>query len=729
MTAETGKLLADASTIKSTSGSATLAAGTDIELKNSSSVTSGDAMNLTAGQDAKLTNSGLTSGTTLGMTAGNDISLTNDTVTSSGNLSMTATKGNLSADASTVTSTSGTATLAAGTDITLTNKSSVTSGKDMSLTAGNDASLTNSGLTSGSTFGMTAGRHITLMNDTVTSSGNLSMTATEGNLTADASIIESTSGSATLAAGTDMLVTGSTVTSGLNLGMDAKAGRLLVDLSSLEAGQTMSLSGAKRMILSGTELSAGNDMLIEGQTVVLQPLGDATTRLKLGGELDITGDEVLLTSSLDVNVGGEASVYLVDKNADGQTRLTIEENVAIRKAGNIVPLNIYGSADAYDSLDISRIDADGYIEIERTAGGIYRNEADVALKLSFTGLDSLSTGVGDESLHLNYGTFKDIDLGDGYNTVDASEQAAWTLGDISLGVSSTAGSINSILNVDNLTGFGTDSLRYNGEGLGEWHVSTDFGGTLNFIEFSGVTSVIHDSRGGISFVLERGMESITVLDGPFVVTIQDGGWFKHLDYTVGVTVRDLRYKPSPSVITQEANDERSDSASESMLIAEETLLSSLLGPSNPADALNEQAPVINQNSNMGIAQTEVAVAGIGQRQEAMNESGSNGNVTPAPVDADGTAGDGEQSGDTGPNQAAPTDDDANQSAPADEQTAPADTNAGQRQGQDSEGQPANANPDGEQGNQKDAAPDGQDNAADTDGEDGGRQDAKKMARK
>ena len=286
-------------------------------------------------------------------------------------------------------------------------------------------------------------------------------------------------------------------------------------------------------------LTADHNLTLDQEVINI----GAGSTLTAGNDLTLRGDQVSLGGAV-LTAGGDVGVELTDASGDGTTRLSLADGLEVSDGVNPAPLLVTGSADpaVTDELDLSGLSGSGATEIDRADGGGYSNNGRV---VNFDNLDSLKTGSGNDSLNLAGGSFRDIDLGGGENSVSASARADWTLGDSSLGVASGSAGIAAIANADVLNGSGQDSLAYNGRGAANWLVDADNSGTVNNLRFNGISSVDHRSAGGGSFDLKARMDNIT-LAAPQTLILYDGGYFHRLVFASGVNVFDIRYRHTPT---------------------------------------------------------------------------------------------------------------------------------------------------------------------------------------
>jgi hypothetical protein len=418
--------------------------------------------------------------------------------------------------------------LTAGTDISLsatTGDVSVSDAQleaagDIDLSAARDVNLSASDLTAGSNIGVIGGENVSLEEGTGLTAdvGDISLTAANQDVSVSDSQLEAGGGIA-VTGGENVILT--------STGLTAESGNI-----GIEADQVVSISD--------TTLTADiGDISLTGENYALRD-----SRLEAAGDIGLTGDTVSLLDDLSLAAGGNASVTLTDVNGDGTTRLALADGLDVSDGVNPAPLLVTGSANpaVIDELDLSRLSGSGATEINQPDGGSYQGSS---LAVTFSALDSLTTGNGDDSLRLNGGSFNDIDLGGGENSVSASAQADWTLGDRSLGMTSGSAGIGSIRNVDILNGSGQDSLTYNGLGAANWLVDADNSGTVNSLRFNGISSVSHLSTGGGTFDLMARMDSVT-LAAPQTLIVYDGGYFHDLAFASGVNVFDIRYRHTPT---------------------------------------------------------------------------------------------------------------------------------------------------------------------------------------
>ncbi|MDU4960065.1 MAG: filamentous hemagglutinin N-terminal domain-containing protein [Sporomusaceae bacterium] len=349
--ATTGSLQANA--VTATSGGITAAAGTDL---TADTLTAGEDIHATAG--GNLMAESLNAAGDIDLTAQTgDLSVRNATVAN--NVMLEATTGSLQANS--ITSTSGSITAAAGTDLTA---DALTAGAAISATAGDN--LTAETLDAGGDIRLTAQKG-TLNANNVATGNNVILEAIGSAL--EANNVTATTGSIAAAAGTGLTAT--TLTAGEDISITAGTNLTANSLAAVNIDLT-----AQTGTLNVKNVTAANNVVLEAvanaseATNVTATTGSIVAMAGTGltaGSLT-AGTDIGLTAGSDINLTGS-----VVTDGTDNVNLTAGGAISQTAAGSITTGTLVTDSGAGQTLDsvnrIVRFDA-----VNRDSGDIvFRN--------------------------------------------------------------------------------------------------------------------------------------------------------------------------------------------------------------------------------------------------------------------------------------------------------------------------------------------------------------------
>lgn len=435
---------------------ATLTAGTDVRVNNSSSVEAGEGdLTVTAtGGDLSITSRGaLTAGNDLTGTAGQNVTLDQASAQAGANLSLEAqgadlalansqataandlvlkAKGDLTVDGSQARATDGDLSLTAGEgDLTVRQGSTLNAGADLTADAGNDLAFTSGTHARASgDLDLGAGRDLTVSDATVRAEGTLGLAATDGDLAVTRASVTA-AGVLTGSAGGAGTLTAATLTSGdamdadpANLSLTVGGDLTVTDGTRVTASDSLTLGSDDGAVLAnnGSALKADRDVTVTAGTDVDF---DNASLDAVDGNARITATDGDLT--LAHNAGLSAGADL-DASAGG--KLTMDATSAMNSGADL-------TLDAGDDVALSTLRAGGDVSVTSQEGGIQADPAIAehihgdnlflsaaksigatlsGLKTRVTHLYATITGSGDlylEDLDANGLTVKDSSLADG----------------------------------------------------------------------------------------------------------------------------------------------------------------------------------------------------------------------------------------------------------------------------------------------------------------------------
>ncbi|MBI53112.1 MAG: hypothetical protein CL551_01875 [Alcanivorax sp.] len=492
---------------------ATLTAATDVRVNNGSSVDAGDGdLTLTATDgDLSITSGAtLTAGNDLTGTAGQNVTLDQATAEAGGNLSLEAqgadlalansrataatdldlkAKGDLTVDGSQARATAGDLSLTATDgDLTARNTSTLAAGADLSAEAGGDLALTTgTDARAGGDLDLGAGADLTVDTATVRAEGALDLTAGEQGDLAVTSASVTAGGALTGKAGGGATLTAATLTSGAaadadpaDLSLTVGSGDLTVtDGSRVTASDSLTMSSDEAAVVAdnGSAMQADRDVTVTAGT---DARFDNASLDAVNGNARITASDGALT--LANNAGLTAGADL-DANAGG--KITMDATSAMNSGVDL-------TLEAGDDVALSTLRAGGDVSVTSEEGGIQADPTIAehihgdnlflsaaksigstlsGLKTRVTNLYATITGSGDlhlEDLDANGLTVKDSSLADG----DAHLRAGGDLTIDALAVNGDAvldsagrlaTSAEGTLSADDLRGSAVSGIRLNSE--------------------------------------------------------------------------------------------------------------------------------------------------------------------------------------------------------------------------------------------------------------------------
>ena len=395
-----------------------LTAGTDVSAINGSRVDAGDDMVVTAGAgDITITNSALTADGDLDLLAGGLIQLNTATLISGvaplitfapapmpriGDMTLTANSGDIVLTNGTQLQSSGETTLdAQAASIEANNGSSITAATDLTLKASNDIGL-NSGVSlqastgdlamaasegdidlrvarvsAGGELTGTAGQGITLTDSTATAGNDLALVAdgdvtlTRGSASAHGNVslsagnaVSQTDHSLTATTGTLLIdaLNGaitqsgtSTATSAGNLDLDAAHG---VTITRLASGTDLTVKGGQ----GGIDMAAGSLASANGDVTMTTDGDIDLTRVQAGGDAILTSNKggINASDAISENVTGQ-NVFLSTAKSIGSALSGLKTKVG----------NLYATITGSGSLYMDEADALTVKEVELADGDAY----------------------------------------------------------------------------------------------------------------------------------------------------------------------------------------------------------------------------------------------------------------------------------------------------------------------------------------------------------------------
>ncbi|MCH1921576.1 filamentous hemagglutinin N-terminal domain-containing protein, partial [Shewanella sp. A3A] len=278
----------------------------DITLTSSTLTANGGDITATAGDDILLTDSGATASDNVTETAANNITLTRSNTDAGKAYSATATKGAQSYTDSDINAHDGAMTLNAGTDISLAN-SGATATKDVDATAGDNISLSDSNMAAGAA---------------------LSATATNGNITLARSGMHANGGDLTATAGDNISLTDSNTTASANVSETA-ANNITLTRSHTEAGEALSATAtAGNITLTTSSIEAkGGDMDLTAGTDIdaTDSRADASANVNakaIAGHMALTRSEVHAGAALTADAGTDITLLSAQTTSGDNSTLT-----------------------------------------------------------------------------------------------------------------------------------------------------------------------------------------------------------------------------------------------------------------------------------------------------------------------------------------------------------------------------------------------------------------------
>jgi hypothetical protein len=416
------------------------------------------------------------------------------------------------------------------------------------VTAGADARLTaETSLETGATSTVTAGHEAILKGRTISLGGNVTAGA-DALLTAETSL--ETKANSNITAGHEAILKGRTISLGGNVTAGADA-RLTAE-TSLETGGASTVTAKGNVVVEGETISlagkavAGDDIAISG-----------VKEISIRGQANLSGRHLALNSSMVALLGSshlaysDVAITLADFSADGLggNWLIIEDGVTFSQRNSAAPpvVNVAGLGDD-DTIDLRRSSLHSTWRLNRENGGYLERSG---LQLNFAGMENILAGSGNDVLNiLPGGAIPYMDLGGGYNTAVNRTEAPMTFemdGNNRLIVSNrNRVIIPTLLNARAIVGSRQgDTLVYRDSYRpGFWVVDRDNQGALNNLDFSNITTSIHDAPGGVYDLYMR-MDNLEIVGTPFTVTIHPGGsmsYFHEINLDRAVTVQDLRLR-------------------------------------------------------------------------------------------------------------------------------------------------------------------------------------------
>jgi filamentous hemagglutinin family protein len=301
LVAGTDLLLSDSS-LGSAAGSVTASAATGaLTLMNSNF---GAAGGLALGAAANISASGgaLSAGQGLSVHAGGTVTLTDTPAsTSAGELRLSASSGSLTLTRAPLLASGGAISLAAGSGLSATG-AVMQAGGGVALSAGGDLGLSDVTATAGTAATLSARGTLSMAGTTVGSGtdallqagGDLTMTG--GSLTAGRRLGAVASGR--------LALTGTTVSTGGSVTLAAMAGGVSLTQAPISAGGSLSLIAGGGLLASGARMEAGGDAaLAAGQDLVL----DGET-LTAGGASTLTAGASIRASDMHMAAGAASSL-------------------------------------------------------------------------------------------------------------------------------------------------------------------------------------------------------------------------------------------------------------------------------------------------------------------------------------------------------------------------------------------------------------------------------------